>query len=237
MRKGTLFLGLASVLAFTGFVFADTTGDIQTEILKKTKVTNLEVRQSNNAIVLGGQAAVLKDKMEAEKIAKKETGSAIVNQIELVPATKTDLDIETDIAAKLRNRASIYSGFNALTIRSFDGNVVLEGKVRDAYLSDYALKAATEVRGVKSVSNKIDILPVSYNDDRLRVGIYNRMRRDARLFHYFIGNQSSIVVIVENGRVTLAGQVTTPVDRTVAEHLVRGFTGVLSVENQLLVRT
>jgi osmotically-inducible protein OsmY len=237
MRKGSLILGLASVLAFTGLVFAGTTGDLQSEILKKTNITNLEVRQDNNSIVLDGQAANLKDKLKAEKIAKDETESAVVNQIALAPTTKSDREIELEVVARLQNRDTRYTSFNAIYVRSFDGNVVLTGKIRDAYLSDYAYQAATEVSGVKSVSNKIDILPVSQNDDRLRVGIYNRMRRDSRLFHYFVGNQTSIVVIVENSRVTLAGQVTTPLDRTVAEHLVRGVTGVLSVDNQLQVRS
>jgi osmotically-inducible protein OsmY len=237
MRTGKLILILASVLAVSGIAFAGTTGDIQNQILKKTNITNLEVRQENNAIVLAGQASVLKDKFEAEKIAKDEGKTGVVNQITLVPATTTDRDIEVDIARKLSGQIAAYSAFNAMSIKSYEGNVVLEGKVRDAYLSDYAQKAAMEVRGVKSVNNRIEVLPPSQNDDRLRVMIYNRMSRDDRLFNYFLGGQSSILVIVENSRVTLAGYVTHQLDRTVAEHLVRGMPGVLSVENQIQVRS
>lgn len=237
MRKGSLFLTLASVLAFSGFGFAGTTGDIENQILKKTNITNLQVVENHDSIVLKGQALLLKDKFDAEKIARKQNKSGVVNEITLTPASNKDVDIEAAIAAKLQKQIGIYSGFNALSVRSFEGNVVLEGKVRDAYLSDYAQKAAMEIRGVKSVNNKIDILPVSQTDDRLRVSIYNRLRNDNRLFEYFLGRESSILVIVENSRVTLAGNVSHQVDRTVAEHVVRGMTGVLSVSNQIQVRS
>ncbi len=237
MRKGNLFLTLASMLAFSGFALAGTTGDIENQILKKANITNLEVIQNNDSIVLKGQALLLKDKFDAEKIARKQNKTGIVNEITLAPTSNKDADIEAAIARKMRNQIGIYSGFNALSVRSFEGNVVLEGKVRDAYLSDYAEKAAMEIRGVKSVNNKIDILPVSQMDDRLRVSIYNRLRNDNRLFEYFLGRESSILVIVENSRVTLAGNVIHQVDRIVAEHVVRGMTGVLSVSNQIQVRT
>jgi osmotically-inducible protein OsmY len=236
MRKGNLFLTLASVLALTGFAFAGTTGDIENQIQKKTSIANLEVREENNAIVLEGQAPSLKDKLEAEKIAKDKSDANVVNDITLAPATNTDRDIEVEVARGIRHYAQSYSGFNALSVKSFEGNVTLEGKVRDAILSDYAEKAAYKVPGVKSVTNKIEILPVSRSDDRLRRNIYIRMANDGRLFPYFLGTDSTIKILVENSRVTLVGYVNSEGDKTIAAHVVRGMFGVLTVDNQLQVR-
>jgi hyperosmotically inducible periplasmic protein len=236
MRKGNLFLTLASVLALTGFAFAGTTGDIENQIEKKTNIANLEVRQDNNGIVLEGQASNLKDKLEAEKIAKDKGETSVVNNITLGPTTNTDRDIEVEVASGIRHYAQAYSGFNAISVKSFEGNVFLEGKVRDAVLSDYAEKAASKVSGVKSVTNKIEILPVSPSDDRLRRNIYLRMANDGRLFPYFVGRDSTIKIIVENSRVSLVGYVSNEGDKTIAEHVVRRMFGVLTVDNQLQVR-
>src|SRR5262245_52538745 len=123
MRKGNLFLTLASVLALTGFAFAGTTGDIENQIQKKTNIANLEVRQENNAIVLQGQAPSLKDKLEAEKIAKDKSDTNVVNDITLAAATNTDRDIEVEVARGIRRYAQSYSGFNAVSVKSFEGNV------------------------------------------------------------------------------------------------------------------
>jgi osmotically-inducible protein OsmY len=236
MRKGNMFLTLVSVLALTGFAYAGTTGDIENQIQKKTNIANLEVREENSAIVLEGQAPLLKDKLEAEKIAKEKGEKSVVNDITLTPATNTDRDIEVEVASGIRHYAQAYSGFNAISVKSFEGNVILEGKVRDALLSDYAEKAVSKVSGVKSVTNRIEILPVSRNDDRLRRNIYLRMANDGRLFPYFVGRDSTIKIIVENSRVTLVGYVSNEADKTIAQHVVRGMFGVLTVDNQLQVR-
>ena len=148
---------------------------------------------------------------------------------------RSDDEIVTDIAARFRGQAARNPVFNSVFVSSKDGNIVLTGKVRDAYLKDRAMKAAVGVDGVRSVSNQIEILPASNFDDRLRASIYRRLRNDGVLFPYFVGKDPGIQIIVEQSRVTLVGVVHNEVARVRAASAVRGLFGVLSVDNQIRV--
>lgn len=148
---------------------------------------------------------------------------------------RSDDEVVTDIAARFRGQVARNPVFNSVFVSSKDGNVVLTGKVRDAYLKERAMKAAAGVDGVRSVSNQIEILPASNFDDRLRALIYRRLRNDAALFSYFVGKDPRIQIIVEQSRVTLLGDVHSEVARVRAASAVRGLFGVLSVDNQIRV--
>lgn len=150
-------------------------------------------------------------------------------------ALRSDDEIVTDFVRIFRNKIPNSSIFNSVSVRSENGNLIISGKVRDAYIKDRATYAAEKVKGVQSITNRIEVLPVSHFDDRLRVAIYRRLSRDAILSRYFLGRYAGINIIVENSRVTLFGEVSSNVDKVLAASRVRGLFGVLSVNNQLTV--
>ncbi len=151
------------------------------------------------------------------------------------PPEKSDDDITLDVIAQIKRDSPQNFLFDALAVETKGGNVVLTGRVRNAYLFDIAQEAAAKISGVSSVSNQIEVLPPSQSDDRLRQNIYRKLRNDDRLFYYFLGAQPSIHIIVSGSRVTLAGYVDTEGDRIITGTLVRQISGVLSVENLLKV--
>lgn len=146
-----------------------------------------------------------------------------------------DDQIVTNIAAQFRHKAGGNYPFNNIVVKSNGGNVVLSGQVRDAYLKDRAEEAAMEVKGVRTISNQIEILPASPFDDRLRVRIYRRLASDGLLTQYFVGAYPSINIIVNGSRVTLVGVVNSRVDKARATSRVREMQGVLSVNDQLVI--
>jgi osmotically-inducible protein OsmY len=148
---------------------------------------------------------------------------------------RPDDKIVTDIAAHFRSKVGINYAFNNVNVSSNGGNVVLTGQVRDGYVKDRAEEAATEVEGVRTIVNKIEVLRPSAFDDRLRVIIYRRLANDGALFHYFIGIDPAINIIVNGSRVTLVGVVNSRVDKARALSQVRQLPGVLSVTDQLVV--
>ena len=150
-------------------------------------------------------------------------------------ALRSDDEIVTDFAQILRNKVTNSSVFNSVSARSENGNLVISGKVRDAYLKTRATDAAEKVNGVQSITNNIEVLPASHFDDQLRVAIYRRLSRDGILSRHFLGKFAGIHIIVENARVTLVGEVSSNVERVHAASRVRGMIGVLSVDNQLTV--
>jgi osmotically-inducible protein OsmY len=231
-----LMLAVSALLAVGTLVFGADLNEVQNKIQKEAKINQLQVRSEEGKVVLEGVASTLKDKFEAEKVAKKELKQDVENHIAVSGGqNRSDEEIGVDVVAKIRQDSTSYGDnvFDNLNVHVKDGVVTLTGKVRNAYLFDVAEENAMEVAGVRKVDNKIEILPPSQNDDRLRLAIYRRLRNDDRLFYYFLGARPSINIIVDRGRVTLAGFVDTEGDRILAGSLVRQMTGVLSVENQL----
>ncbi len=230
-----IMLTVSALLAAGALVLAGDLNEVQNKIQKETNINQLQVRTEEGKVILEGVASNLKDKYEAEKIAKKEMKSDVVNKIAITSGNRADEDIGVDVVAKIRQESTSYGNnvFDSLNVQVKDGAVTLTGKVRNAYLYDVAEEASMEVSGVRKVDNKIEILPPSQNDDRLRLAIYRRLRNDDRLFYYFLGARPSMNIIVDHGRVTLTGYVDTEGDRILAGSLVRQMTGVLSVENQL----
>ena len=103
-----------------------------------------------------------------------------------------------------------------------------------------ALKADAEsavkrIEGVVSVNNQIEVLPLSANDDRLRLSLYRAIYGHGMLEHLAIRAVPPIHLIVENGHVTLEGAVPNGAAKSVAELQANSVSGVFSVTNKLLV--
>ena len=115
-----------------------------------------------------------------------------------------------------------------------DGTVVLDGKVTRPTIKSRAEKATEDVEGVTRVENRIQVLPVSGFDDRLRLQLYREIY-SGPLFRYQVGSLKSIHILVDHGHVTLEGQVSSSGDRTIANLRANSVPGVFSVTNNLQV--
>jgi len=85
------------------------------------------------------------------------------------------------------------------------------------------------------VDNQIEILPASFNDDRIRRQVARTVFNDPRLFNYGIQSVPPIHIIVKNGHVNLEGMVRTQTDKDDAFIRANGVPGVFSVQNNLQV--
>ena len=128
-----------------------------------------------------------------------------------------------------------YSLFDNLAYKVDGYNVTLIGQVRNAILKDSAEKVVKSIEGVEHVDNQIEILPASFNDDRIRRHVARAIFNDARLFTYSIQPVPSIHIVVKNGHVTLDGVVATQTDKDTANLRANGVPGIFSVENNLIV--
>ena len=61
-----------------------------------------------------------------------------------------------------------FSVFDNLAYRVDGDTVTLFGQVRNATLKSDAANAVKHIEGVEHVNNQIEILPASFNDDRIR---------------------------------------------------------------------
>jgi osmotically-inducible protein OsmY len=129
-----------------------------------------------------------------------------------------------------------YSVFDNLAyeVRS-DGTVALSGQVVNATLKSDAEARVRKIEGVETVENKIEVLPTSINDDRLRHQLYRAIYGHAALSKYAWGAVPPIHIIVKNGQVTLEGSVMNEMDKNLANIQANGVSGVFKVTNNLKV--
>jgi hyperosmotically inducible protein len=92
-----------------------------------------------------------------------------------------------------------------------------------------------KVAGVTKVINEIEVLPLSENDDSIRLRAYRALFGAADLYRYAMSVNPSIHIIVKNGHLTLEGMVSTSFDSQRAFNAVRGLLGVFSAKNNLKV--
>lgn len=117
-----------------------------------------------------------------------------------------------------------------------DGNrVELLGQVTTPVIKAEAEGEVRSIRGVASVANNIQVLPVSSFDDAIRLAEYRAIFGHYSLGRYALGSNPSIHIIVDQGNVTLVGVVANEMDRTMAYMQARGVPGVFSVTNELKV--
>jgi hyperosmotically inducible periplasmic protein len=146
--------------------------------------------------------------------------------------------LEQRLSREVRHELNMipqFTVFDNLAYRVDGGTVTLFGQVRDAIVKDSAEARVKHLEGVERVDNQIEILPASFNDDRIRGRVARAVFNDPRLFNYGIQTVPPIHIIVKNGHVNLVGMVRTQADKDDAFIRANGVPGVFSVANNLQV--
>ena len=157
---------------------------------------------------------------------------------------------------RMLERLPYYGVFDYIVFRVDRGTVYLAGYSFEGRLKADADMAAKRASGVNEVANKIEVLPASQNDDRIRWATFYRIYTDDFLSRYAPGGEQAVLrelqderqfpgmqpvgvypihIIVKGGRTMLLGVVDSAADRQIAEVRAREVTGVFEVDNGLTV--
>ena len=128
-----------------------------------------------------------------------------------------------------------YGVFDNLAYKVEGGKVTLFGQVTRPTLKSDAEGVVKRIEGVESVDNRIQVLPLSPNDDRIRLAVYRAIYSRPGLDRYGLMAVPSIHILVANGNVTLEGVVANQGDKNLANISANGVSGVFSVVNNLSV--
>jgi len=128
-----------------------------------------------------------------------------------------------------------YGVFDNLAFKYEEGVVTLYGQVSRPSLKKDAARVVERAPGVDQVINKIEVLPLSNFDDRIRIAVYRAIYRQPGLDRLSLQSVPPIHIIVKNGNVTLEGVVANKGDATRAFIAANGVSGVFSVKNNLRI--
>jgi len=138
------------------------------------------------------------------------------------PPDRTDAQVFKDVAKQVTSYTR-YTVFDDIR-GSVDGGVLtLSGKVTMPFKRDDLGRLTARVPGVKRVINKIEVLPVSFDDDRLRYEVAHAIYGNPAFWHYASMVNPPIHVVVERGNVNLTGVVNSEVERMLARSIACRF--------------
>lgn len=144
---------------------------------------------------------------------------------------RKNLQVFNDVARQVQ-RYVYFTIFDDVSASIDGGTVTLTGRVTMPYKKDEIGNRVARVAGVTQVVNRIEVLPVSISDDRLRRSIARSIYGNPSFWHYASMVNPPIHIIVEHGRVTLTGVVQDNVERMLARSLATGF-DAFAVKNEL----
>ena len=177
--------------------------------------------------------------MRQMKIYKLAIGIFATLLLTILPAVAmAQRAIDPQLARRVRRELvtlPYYGVFDNLSFRVDGSKVTLFGQVTRPTLKSDAENAAKSVEGVERVENQIDVLPVSPNDDRIRIAVYRAIFSRPGLDRYGFMAVPSIHIIVKNGHVALEGVVSNEGDKNQANVVANGVPGVFSVKNNLQI--
>lgn len=122
--------------------------------------------------------------------------------------------------------------FDDVSAAVTDGVVTLQGKVTMPYKKQDIERRVARIPGVTEVENRIEVLPVSQFDDELRYEVARAIYGSSAFWQYASMVNPPIHIIVDRGRVTLTGVVSSNVERMLARSLAGSF-NAFSVTNDL----
>jgi osmotically-inducible protein OsmY len=190
------------------------------------------VRDGTIALTGPVASAGAKQDLIAE-VLKVDGVKEIVSELTIGRA-ESDQKLAERVADQMR-RSTYFTVFDEVQIGVDNGVVTLTGYVTQPIKSDDLARRASHVDGVREFVNRLEVLPASLSDDRLRSIIANTLYRDPAFSNYASQAVPPVHIIVRNSSVLLTGVVNNEVERRQAENIVRHIPGIIGVQNALRV--
>jgi osmotically-inducible protein OsmY len=192
--------------------------------------TDIAVSVNSGVVTLAGFVHSYTQKYQAETAAKRVAGAiGVVNDLEVrLPGIdeRPDPEIARDAIARIKSELPF--SWEKIRVVVKNGWLTLEGEVEWNYQRQRAEEAVRRVRGLKGVTNSIEVKP-RVAPMEIRRKIEEALRRAAEL------DASRITVETTGNEVILRGTVRSWAERQEAERAAWAAPGVAKVDNRIIV--
>lgn len=213
---------------------SDIKRDVEAELKWAPEVseTDIAVTVTGGVVALTGYAASAYERHRAEVAAKRVRGvTAVANDLAVrapLGGTPTDPEIARDAVAALKlELPAIWEDIKPIVKQ---GHVGLEGMVEWHNQRERAEAAVRRLRGVISVRNSISLRPRLATTE-IKHRIEEAFRRSA------IIDARKVTVDAQGSEITLRGEVRSWAEHDQAQQTAWAAPGVLTVRNEITVRT
>jgi osmotically-inducible protein OsmY len=145
---------------------------------------------------------------------------------------KTDFELKKDVLAELSWDPLVPE--SKIGVAVSDSVVTLSGHL-NTYVEKVAAKRATQrVAGIKAIAVELDVIPIGdhqRSDTEIAMLIEQSLSWNATL------PQKRVKVVVENGWVTLEGELDWNFQRNIVEELIRPLKGVVGITNNIRLKS
>ncbi len=199
----------------------------QLEWDSQVEAATIGVAARNGVVTLSGSIDSYAGKLAAERAAKRARGVRSVANTRQVTLRypRSDTDIANDAARALETHLIVPPTVQVVVRNA---HVVLTGTVRSLFQRVVAEKAVRYVKGIKSLVNRVTVMPAPTIDD-IRPRIVRALHEDADI------DARGLSVVVSGNTVTLTGTVRSWHERESAERAAMHAPGITHVENLIAV--
>ena len=211
---------------------SDIRRDVEDELRWDPQIdaTDIAVTVKNGVVTLAGFVRSYMQKYQAEADAKRVAGVvAVANDLEVhLPdfGERPDPDIAREAVDRIKSELPFAWDRTRVIVKS--GWVTLEGEVEWNYQRERAEDAVRRVRGVKGITNFIEVKP-RVAPSEIRRKIEEALRRAAEI------DASRITVETVGSEVILRGTVRSWAERQEAERATCSAPGVARVDNRIII--
>lgn len=195
-----------------------------------TATSEIIVTVSHGIVTLTGKVNHLSKKIQAEHAIRNVMGiKDVINSIDVSINSweqKNDIEITSGLLTAFRWNWNTQN--NVIKVDVNNGWVTLSGELAWNYQRDAAKTAATNLIGVKGVTNLITIK----SDGGIEV---NRSTLERALKSHTALDVTNIIVEISGGDITLKGAVDTWFQKELAGRIAWKAQGVVSVTNELVI--
>jgi len=181
----------------------------------------------NGVVTLSGSIDSYAGKLAAERAVKRARGvRAVANNLQVtLRQPRSDTDIADDAVRALETHPIVPPTVQVVVRNA---HLVLTGTVRTLFQRVVAEKALHYVKGIKSLVNRVAVVPGPTADD-IHPRIVRALHEDADI------DARGLSVVVSGNTVTLTGTVHSWHERESAEHAAMHAPGITHVENLIAV--